>query len=186
MELFGISEGIIVQQVNCCGVMGAGLAKAILDKYPQVKEGFDDYYKSSLNDGKTKNSCCYSQLGSFQIIPLDKPYKSINELASTRDLSYLNDSKLKVANIYSQAYYGNAQKTGKVYTKLPFLINSIDVIANFYNENIYVPIGIGCGYGGEDWERVSEEIENLQHPNVFFLDTRTLEVLKTFEEEKEL
>lgn len=36
------TEGIMVQQVNCRNVMGAGLAKAIYDKWPNVKS---EYHK---------------------------------------------------------------------------------------------------------------------------------------------
>lgn len=31
-DILNVTEGIIVQQVNCKGVMGAGLAKQIRDK----------------------------------------------------------------------------------------------------------------------------------------------------------
>lgn len=35
-------DTVICHQVNCCGVMGAGLAKQIRDKWPVV---FDEYKK---------------------------------------------------------------------------------------------------------------------------------------------
>ena len=35
-DILNVTEGIIVQQVNCFGVMGAGLAKQIRDKWPSV------------------------------------------------------------------------------------------------------------------------------------------------------
>ena len=33
-----ISRGVIMHQVNCQNLMGAGVAKALYTKYPQVKE----------------------------------------------------------------------------------------------------------------------------------------------------
>jgi hypothetical protein len=39
-DLLQVKSGIIVQQVNCQGVMGAGLAQAIVQKYPQVKAAY--------------------------------------------------------------------------------------------------------------------------------------------------
>lgn len=36
-------EPVIIQQVNCRGVMGAGLAKAIYTKWPQVKQEYVEY-----------------------------------------------------------------------------------------------------------------------------------------------
>lgn len=35
-----VQQGLILQQVNCRGVMGSGVAKAIRDKWPKV---FDEY-----------------------------------------------------------------------------------------------------------------------------------------------
>lgn len=34
-DIFSIDQGIILHQINCRKVMGAGLAKAIRDKYPK-------------------------------------------------------------------------------------------------------------------------------------------------------
>lgn len=39
-NILDVTEGIIVQQVNCQGVMGAGLAKQICQKYPSVYEHY--------------------------------------------------------------------------------------------------------------------------------------------------
>lgn len=35
--MFGVTKGILVQQVNCKNDMDAGLAKAIYEQCPQVK-----------------------------------------------------------------------------------------------------------------------------------------------------
>ncbi len=40
MSILDINSGIICQQVNCMGVMGAGLALAIKEKYPIVYEHY--------------------------------------------------------------------------------------------------------------------------------------------------
>lgn len=169
--IFGITEGVICQQVNCCGVMGAGLAKVILEQFPQVKMAFDDYYIKSTNASNKKYKCHYNQLGSFQFVPLDKPFKSIGNL--TYDPDYNKDSRLLVANIYSQDFYGNPEKTGKIYTKLDILINSIKTILFTTDLPVYVPMHIGCGYGGEVWERVYPKLCELakDHDNLYLLDT---------------
>lgn len=41
-NILDVTEGIIVQQVNCQGVMGAGLAKQIRQKYPHVYGKYKD------------------------------------------------------------------------------------------------------------------------------------------------
>ncbi|PSF35763.1 hypothetical protein C7H19_15160 [Aphanothece hegewaldii CCALA 016] len=48
--ILGVSVGIIVQQVNCKKVMGAGLASSISDRYPQVKEAYLAKENWSLGD----------------------------------------------------------------------------------------------------------------------------------------
>lgn len=50
-DILDVTEGIIVQQVNCFGVMGAGLAKQIRDKWPKV---YDNYQirVNSVEDNK--------------------------------------------------------------------------------------------------------------------------------------
>ena len=50
-DILNVTEGIIVQQVNCKGVMGAGLAKQIRDKWPSVYDRYlDKVYYSPKNE----------------------------------------------------------------------------------------------------------------------------------------
>ena len=46
-DILNVSDSIICQQVNCRGVMGAGLAKQIRDKYPTV---YPDYKRYASTD----------------------------------------------------------------------------------------------------------------------------------------
>ena len=157
-SLFGVQEGIICQQVNCCGVMGAGLAKAIMDKFPIVKEKYDECYKHSTTNYNCKYKMHKNQFGTYTIIPLT------------------TDQQLYVANIYSQEFYGNAMRTGKVYTNLNVLIDLIAKIAlSHANLPIYIPIGIGCGFGGEKWENLEKELKMLAevYDNLYLIDTRS-------------
>jgi uncharacterized phage-like protein YoqJ len=148
--LFGINEGIVCQQVNCKGVMGAGLAKAISDKFPIVKEKYLENYKK--NKG--------IQLGSFQII----------------DVAVTSSDFLAVCNLYTQDSYGNSSITKKCYTDKELLINAIDCVCSSNpNTKVYIPIKIGCGLAGGNWEEIKEEIVNLVKKrninNAYFLDT---------------
>ncbi|WP_345806250.1 Appr-1-p processing protein [Bacillus subtilis] len=52
-NILDASEDIIVQQVNCKGLMGAGLAKAFLNKYPNVKKEYQSFRNFNLNKGLT-------------------------------------------------------------------------------------------------------------------------------------
>lgn len=154
-SLFGISEGVICQQVNCQDVMGAGLARAIMDKYPQVSERYHETFKRNSKES----------------------------LFGKVDLVKLSDT-LYVANIYSQFNYGNPARTGKVYTNAEKLTKAVDSICKkLPHLPVYLPhstnlegkeeYGIGCGYGGETWGRLAPMFEALGHENLHLLDTKT-------------
>lgn len=152
-SLFGVTKGIICQQVNCQDVMGAGLAKAIMDKYPIVSEKYHESF--------TKNSKA-SLFGKIDLVPIGKDFY--------------------VANIYSQFNYGNPSKTGKIYTDADKLVRAVNAICKKYpNLPVYLPKsaskeigdsdGIGCGLGGERWSRLSKFFSDLNHKNLYLLDT---------------
>lgn len=178
ISLFGITEGIICQQVNCCGVMGAGLARAIMDKFPIVKESYDEHYRETANDKGYK--CHFNQLGTVDVIPVDIPNLTLADKVKLSFNDKISKSRLMVANIYAQDFYGNPDKTGKVYTKLYHLTNAIHSLCFSYDMPIYVPKGIGCGYGGETWDHVYKELQELaeKFDNLYLLNTFTQEVSK--------
>ena len=156
--LFGIKKGIICQQVNCQNVMGAGLAKAIYEQYPNVKI---DYHKSFKHFSKT------DIFGKYRLIEISQG--------------------LFVANIYSQFNYGNSNKTGIVYTDTQKLINAIKNISETYTQyNIYIPEKIGCGLAGGNWEYIKDEIKGIKASNLFFLNTYTFDIEETYSEKKSL
>lgn len=47
-NLLDIESGIIAHQVNCKGVMGAGLAKQIRLKYPIVYQAYIEWYCANI------------------------------------------------------------------------------------------------------------------------------------------
>lgn len=151
-DLFGVKRGIICQQVNCLDAMGAGLAKAIMDKYPEVAE---DYHKSfKWADAKNLFGC-------YRLVKVDED--------------------LYVANIYSQFEYGNPQITGRVYTDADKLVECVQAICDSHPElPVFLPRskdtdndkdGIGCGLGGESWEKLSEMFKGLDKRNLYLLDS---------------
>jgi O-acetyl-ADP-ribose deacetylase (regulator of RNase III) len=60
-NLLSVKKGIIAHQVNCQGKMGAGLAKQLRAKYPQV-------YHQYINSFKTGKL----QLGTVQLVPINQ------------------------------------------------------------------------------------------------------------------
>ena len=133
-DILNATEGIIVQQVNCMGVMGAGLAKQIRDKWPVV---YDDY--------KNKVDTCPNRkdlLGNF----------SFSRVSI--------DTQLYVASIFGQLNYGRDKR----YTIYPALfkgLESVFEIAYIDKMPIYIPKGLGCGLAGGNWDFVEAYIQDL-------------------------
>lgn len=153
--MFGVVKGIVCQQVNCQAVMGAGLERAIMDKHPEVYQSYMNCFERNSKE---------EMFGKINMVPIGEDFY--------------------VANIFSQFYYGNPAKTGRVYTDAEKLVKAVGVICKKYpNLPVYLPhttglegkeeYGIGCGYGGETWEKLSQMFKNLGMPNLHLLDTKT-------------
>lgn len=65
-DILSITEGIIGHQVNTQGVMGAGLALKIREKYPQV---YEEYRKNTLS------------LGNIQVVTINPSLFIVNMAA---------------------------------------------------------------------------------------------------------
>lgn len=133
-DILSIEEGIICHQVNCMGVMGAGLAKKMRVQFPGLFEHYkEECYKYKNNPNKLLGRVLY--------------YKPKNI-----------KSNLLIANIFGQLDYGY----NKVYTDLEALKLAITELAIFKNfHQIYLPYGIGCGLGGANWEDVAKIIDDI-------------------------
>jgi len=143
-DILDIKKGIIVHQVNCQGVMGAGLAKQIKEKWPDIFKRYRDYV-SQLNYG--------NPLGLIQIIKL-------------------NDN-LYVINLFGQYNYGRKRVCYTDYKAHESAWKEISferkdkrcnderscLYPNFAKLNIYVPFYIGAGLAGGDWKRIHKIAE---------------------------
>ena len=139
-NILDASEDIIVQQVNCKGVMGAGLAKAILNKYPNVKKEYQSFRNFNLNKGLT-----------------DKDLLGL--------VNYVRVSDVKViANIFGQVNIKKNRFDNTVYTKTDALtrgLKEVKELSKQLNKSVAIPYGIGCGLAGGDWNIISELIESI-------------------------
>lgn len=131
-DILNVTEGIIVQQVNCKGVMGAGLAKQIRDKWPSV---YDSY--------------------------LDKVYYSPNneDLLGTAVWNKV-DTNLFVASIFGQYDYGHGTKF-TIYPALFKGLDYVFGMAEIDQIPVYIPKGLGCGLAGGNWDFVEAYIQDL-------------------------
>lgn len=132
-DILTVENGVIVHQANCQNVMGAGVALAIIKKYPLVAERYHALFK------KQKPQQIY---GGWQAVPVTPT--------------------LTIINSFSQFNYGNGQKNGVCYTNHDFLIRNLERICNRYaGQEIWIPYLIGCGLAGGNWEYLTKRIERL-------------------------
>lgn len=125
-DILTIKEGVLTHQVNCFGVMGSGIAKAIRDKWPQV---YTSYQTFCLDAKDTQNL-----LGKYQVITVE--------------------TNLMLANIFGQLNYGRDGKQYTDYTAVNKALYSLSSFLKTYPEQkqVYVPYKMGCGLGGGDWD----------------------------------
>lgn len=127
---------IVVHCTNCFGVMGAGIAKQIKEKFPKV---FKDYKK-----------LCDSYKGRREEL-----------LGTCQFVRVKNEGRrLTICNLFGQFDFGFDRKPKLIYDAFQNGLNSLFTYA-FDNslESIAFPWKIGCGYAGGDWARVSKMIE---------------------------
>jgi O-acetyl-ADP-ribose deacetylase (regulator of RNase III) len=136
MDITEVTKGTIAHQVNCQGVMGAGLAKQIKFKWPKVFLDYQDKCSRATNRGE-------DPMGHVQYVQIDPG--------------------LLVANCFAQRYYGYAPGGGiQKHTSYGALAMCLEELAHpGIQQPVYIPFGIGCGLGGGDWTKVSALIEML-------------------------
>lgn len=131
-DILTVDSGIIIHQVNCRGVMGAGLARQIKTAYPRV---FNSY--KQLVDRSEASML----MGRAQVI-------------RTKE-----NSNLFVCNLYAQEFFGNDHKQ---YTHYPSIEKGLKNLASRIvdkNMSIHIPYGLGAGLGGGDSSIILEIIE---------------------------
>ena len=140
-DILNSDADIICQQVNCRGVMGAGLAKQIRSKYPYVYNTYKCYCNSVFPREQL--------LGQVLCVPPDDGSDSGEPL---------------FACLFGQKDYGgNGCYTD--YTALERCFRMMTVVDDgYWNEpkelvRIAFPYGIGCGLAGGDWTTVRNLLE---------------------------
>lgn len=126
---------LIAHGVNCQGVMGSGVAKALYEKWPEVKTQYLAYYNDT----------------DWVVEP--------DEYLGLVHFAYLS-SNLIVANCFTQQNYGT---DGQVYLNYTALDQCLETLKerSFVTEmhEIAMP-KIGCGLAGGDWNKVRTMIED--------------------------
>lgn len=121
-DLLNVEDGIICHQVNCADVMGSGVAKQIIQKWPHVKEDYHDYINTFMGKEDLLGRVHYS----------------------------LVDTNLMVCNMFGQRNYGYDGKRYtdyEAFAKCLERIRDSQILGT-----IHFPFGIACGLGGGNWE----------------------------------
>lgn len=119
----------ICHQVNCRGVMGSGIAKAIADRYPGVKEA---YREMCATHAENPNGL----LGHILTVKPDP-------------------DKPGVINIFGQLDYG--RDLSQVYTNYIALKDAFAEINEVYKGcTLAFPHGFACGLAHGDWDTVEK------------------------------
>ena len=132
-NLLEVKSGIICHQVNCIGVMGAGLALQIRNKWPIV---FNQY----------KGDC--------------KQFMTHPEMMLGHVLDVMVEPSLVVANCFGQVFPSQIGKQTD-YTAWDTILAKLQDLSNYFSLDIHFPYMIGCGLAGGDWNIMSEKIERL-------------------------
>ena len=144
-DITTIEHGYIMHQVNCQDVMGAGVAKALYTKHPEVKRAYHAFARTHPTPE--------SRFGLIQPVKI------------TDDLT--------ICNSFTQFGYGNSAKTGKTYTdekKLMDALSRFDARAKENKMPAYVPDRIGCGLAGGNWDAIKNHILTKTDITIVSLD----------------
>lgn len=142
-NLAEVNEGIVAHGVNCRGVMGSGVAKALRAAHPSI---YPPYKR--LCDASEATGDLEALLGKAQLITLHNIWTRARQ------------EYLSVANCFTQLNYGN---DGRVYADADAIFRSLDhvfFISSLYQVDVYMP-RIGCGLGGLNWKDLEPEIQKI-------------------------
>lgn len=139
-NILDYDKDIIVQQVNCQGVMGGGLAAQILKQYPEVPIEYKKYYKQRRSSAiKTAEL-----LGEVQFVDV-------------------YDGKV-IANVFGQDRIRGGYQDKTVYTEYWASKKGLERVKEFALENkmsVAIPTYIGCGLANGDWDTVKDIINEV-------------------------
>lgn len=139
-DILKSNADVIVQQVNCIGVMGGGLALSIYKKYPINKKEYLKYINKN-----------------------HKKIKKSEELLSRVLYVDTHDGTI-IANIFGQDYIRKNRYDKTVYTHEDSLIKGLTEVRDKcekLNLSLAIPYEIGCGMANGNWNRISKKIEKV-------------------------
>lgn len=139
-NLLNVTSGVIAHGVNCQGVMGSGVAKAIREKYPFVYRT----YLKKVQKWVEFNNNTSALLGQVQF-------------CSTAEDCVFTGPNVVVANCFTQDFYGT-DKRHVNYEAVAHCFYTLNLRAKLYGQ-LNIP-KIGAGLGGGDWNVIESIIKS--------------------------
>lgn len=152
-SILTVDSGIIVHGCNAQGVMGAGVALQIKNKWPK---SFNDY--ANFIDGVFNNVSAGRQL----LIPSQSAEFKQNVMGRVVDT--VISEKLVISSAITQFDYSNS---GSKHTNYQAVYEAFEHILDLAKETrlpVHYPL-IGAGLGGGNWAIISEIIDTVFQSN---------------------
>jgi hypothetical protein len=129
-NILEVKSGIICNQVNCMGAMGAGLALQIKNKWPIVFK----QYKEECN------------------LFHEDPTKLLGKVHDT-----VISQNLVVANCFGQVF---PSRNGMItdYHAWDEILDKLNDLRNFFSLDLHFPYMVGCGLAGGNWNVIFGKI----------------------------
>lgn len=136
LDLTELSVGIILHGVNCQGVMGAGIAYALKNKYPRIETNYRFLCQHAPNP--------YTLLGEIDVVEMS-PH-------------------LFIVNCFTQNFFGfHSDRPPASYSAIHECLLKVVEFSMYHRDlPIYMP-QIGCGLGGLEWDIVNDIVEYVEN-----------------------
>ena len=136
-NLLNTTADVVAHQVNCIGIMDAGVAAAIRRKWPFVYT-------------------CYNK-----ICKANQPRTLLGRCMVVNVTPDANDPPFVIANLFGQENIGRgSRQTNYAVLKLAMGLLRSYMVEHDYT-SVAMPYGIGCGLAGGDWNVVMSIIERV-------------------------
>ena len=131
-NLLEVQSGIVCHQVNCIGVMGAGLALQLRNKWPVVFDRYKDECRHFVTHPE-------AMLGHVQDVMVG--------------------DNLIVANCFAQVF---PDRDGVMtdYNAWNVILDKLADLSNYFSLDLHFPWMIGCGLAGGDWNVILGKIKS--------------------------
>jgi O-acetyl-ADP-ribose deacetylase (regulator of RNase III) len=145
-DLLEQKTDVIAHQVNCLGVMGAGVALQIKNKWPEVYEGYKNFCHDELK-----------RLGTLRT----------EFLLGKCMICISDDGSPAVANLFGQDCCDNTGRNTNYDAVYDSLVHLRDIMESYGWKSVSFPYGMSCGLGGGSWNIIYAMIRDIFENSYF-------------------